>query len=141
MSILAIPFHASKACPQGYVPAECSQCRSAIFVRSNTAEAPTCDPCRRALIEGEFGRITGDIRDIIKGNGEWEWASPIERNRFLCELRDIVLLHIKPDSVLPRVKPGEFPAGRFETPTAADICAMLDTEEEGVEVPEIFEQW
>ena len=140
MSVLAIPLSVSNPCPAGYEPRECHVCNCGIFIRSSTADTPTCDHCRRALIEGEFGRIKGDVLDIINGKGEWTFADPKERQRFLNELRAITFKLIAPPDDAP-VGAREFPAGRREVPTPADICAMLDTEEEGVEVAEAFEQW
>lgn len=127
-------------CPDGYIASECWKCHCGVFIREHTPDTPACPQCRRALIEGEFGRIKGDVLDIIKGRGEWEWSSIAERNRFLRELRQIASTLIPPPPVRPAPSRA-FPAGRCEVPTAADICAMLDTEEEGVEVPEVFELW
>jgi hypothetical protein len=84
---------------------------------------------RQVLIDGELGRIKGDIKDIIKGSGEWEHSSPVERQRFLRELRQLVLSNIMPQPV--PTSPGEidFTSFVFDRPSVAEIDAMMDTEE------------
>lgn len=158
MSILSIPFSASKACPQGYIASECWQCRVGIFVRERTSDTPTCQSCRRALIDGEFGRIKGDVLDIINGKGEWEFSTPSERNRFLSELRAICFKMVPPVELpaMDIVVAAELQKCREFTqhvtklvddyvatvPAAADVDAMLATEEmEPATAPDAFEQW
>lgn len=94
-----MPFlatHSGRSTPAGFEEHPCCHCGDPILVNAHTSETPTCPACRRALIEGEMSRILGDVRDVVKGRGEFEFASPVERQRFLRRLRELVLKNIMP---------------------------------------------
>lgn len=84
------------AIPLGYAEYPCAGCGCVVLVDDHAPEPVMCGSCKRAMLDGEMHRIMGDVKDITMGRGTFEFASPVERQRFLRRLRELVLKNIMP---------------------------------------------